>query len=439
MLSIKKLTLGFFILIILIFAYGLVHLFSLRFKTGDVYPPYSSLRSDPLGTRGLYESLVNLNISSVNRNYLPLSQVQFKEHTTFFYIGVPVFDFKSVPEEFANAVDQLTEEGGRFVMAFLPVNKKPCISTQDSEVLEEEGKEKESQQEEVKTNRAESSETKKAGSNSEKSEAQDKPFQKPNGSMPYIKTVSLEDHWGVSFQYVEDSNLLNQAQRTKEFESNTLPSSITWHTALYFDDLKGPWKVIYRRDGHPVIIEKPFKRGKLLLSADSYLFSNEALRSERYPDLLARLIGPNFHVVFDETHFGIYKVPGIAGLIRNYGFHWFFLAVVLLFILYIWKNSVHFVPPLDNGDGDVNDVSSGRDYTQGLTSLLRRNIPVKNVLRVSLEEWKKSLDLEERLKSEKIEEVINVIEMEETLSEQRGNPVKGYNTICKKLSEGNSK
>jgi hypothetical protein len=368
-----------------------------------------------------------------------LSQLQFKEHTTFFYLGVPAFDFKSVPEEFANAVDQLTEEGGRFVMTFLPVNKKPCISAEDGEILEEDGSAKESQQEDVKTNKAKSSDQKKTGPKSEKSEAKEKPFQKPDGSIPYIKTVSLEDHWGVSFQYDEDGNLLVPAQRTEEFAGSTLPSSITWHTTLYFDDLKGPWKVLYRSDGHPVIIEKPYKRGKLLLSADSYLFSNEALRSERYPDLLARLIGPNFHVVFDEAHFGIYKVPGIAGLIRSYGFHWFFLAVGLLFILYIWKNSAHFVPPLDSGDGDVNDVSSGRDYAQGLTSLLRRNITAKNVLRVSLEEWKKSLDLERRLQSEKIEEVINVIDMEEALSQQRRNPVKGYNTICKKLSEGNSK
>lgn len=425
-------------MILLIFAYGLVHLFLLRFETGDMYPPYSSLRSDPLGTRGLYESLVNLNISSVNRNYLPLSQIQFKEYTTFFYLGMRVFELQSVPEEFAKAVDQLTERGGRFVMTFLPVNKKPCISAQDSEDLEE-GKEKERQQEEVKTAKAESSEQKKAGSNSEKSEVKDKPFQKSNGSMPYIKTVSLKDHWGVSFQYDEDSDVPNQAQRAAEFESNTLPSPITWHSNLYFDDLKGPWKVIYHRDGHPVIIERPFKHGKILLCADSYLFSNEALRSERYPSLLIRLIGANFHVVFDEAHFGIYNVPGIAGLIRNYGFHWFFLAIALLFLLFVWKNSVHFVPPLDNNDGDGYDVSSGRDYIQGLTSLLRRNIPVKNVLRISLEEWKKSFDLKEKLQSEKIEEIANIIEMEEAMSEQRGNPVKGYKTICKKLSEGNSK
>ena len=39
------------------FAIGLFQLFRLRFAVGDVYPEYSSLRSDPVGTMAFYESL----------------------------------------------------------------------------------------------------------------------------------------------------------------------------------------------------------------------------------------------------------------------------------------------------------------------------------------------------------------------------------------------
>ena len=35
-------------------------LFELRFAAGDVYPRYSSLRSDPVGVRALYDSLARL-------------------------------------------------------------------------------------------------------------------------------------------------------------------------------------------------------------------------------------------------------------------------------------------------------------------------------------------------------------------------------------------
>jgi hypothetical protein len=49
-------------LLLIAFLSGVGHLFVLRFQTGDVYPAYSSLRSDPLGARVFYESLENLMI-----------------------------------------------------------------------------------------------------------------------------------------------------------------------------------------------------------------------------------------------------------------------------------------------------------------------------------------------------------------------------------------
>ena len=36
--------------------YGIAHLFALRYEKGDVYPPYSTLRADPLGAKGLYDA-----------------------------------------------------------------------------------------------------------------------------------------------------------------------------------------------------------------------------------------------------------------------------------------------------------------------------------------------------------------------------------------------
>ena len=43
----------------------------------------------------------------------------------------------------------------------------------------------------------------------------------------------------------------------------------------------------------PVVIERQYGNGSIVLVADSFLVSNEALRSERHPRLLARLFaGP---------------------------------------------------------------------------------------------------------------------------------------------------
>ena len=38
-------------------AWGLEQVVVSPLETGDVYPPYSSLRTDPLGAKALYESL----------------------------------------------------------------------------------------------------------------------------------------------------------------------------------------------------------------------------------------------------------------------------------------------------------------------------------------------------------------------------------------------
>src|SRR5689334_15100726 len=40
-----------------LFALGLLRLFQERFETGDIYPRYSTWRSDPFGCRALFESL----------------------------------------------------------------------------------------------------------------------------------------------------------------------------------------------------------------------------------------------------------------------------------------------------------------------------------------------------------------------------------------------
>ena len=40
-----------------LFFYGVIELLIARFEAGDVYPPYSSYRSDPLGSRAFYEGL----------------------------------------------------------------------------------------------------------------------------------------------------------------------------------------------------------------------------------------------------------------------------------------------------------------------------------------------------------------------------------------------
>ncbi|MGD8493987.1 MAG: hypothetical protein PVH44_10295, partial [Desulfobacterales bacterium] len=65
-----------FVVIFLGFVLGVIQLFLLRFEAGDVYPAYSTLRSDPLGGRAFYRGLENLRNTSIERNYRQLGNLE---------------------------------------------------------------------------------------------------------------------------------------------------------------------------------------------------------------------------------------------------------------------------------------------------------------------------------------------------------------------------
>ena len=72
----------------ILFAVGLTQLFLLRFEAGNVYPLYSSLRSDPMGTRVLFHGYDRLSSDTVERNYRPWQHIKLNEKTTMMIIGV---------------------------------------------------------------------------------------------------------------------------------------------------------------------------------------------------------------------------------------------------------------------------------------------------------------------------------------------------------------
>ena len=378
-------------LLLLFFAVGVAHLFILRFETGDVYPAYSSLRSDPLGTRALYESLENIDRVAVHRNFDLLKSLTFEPRTTYFFLGTSVGEFDSVPKEMLEIFDRLTRSGARLVLSFLPVTKKLEPETKKYAV-------------------------EKKGSANHK---------------------SLKKYWGIGVAFKEYLPVKDDKHLSVEATSNRrgLPSSISWHTNLYFNLFNDDWQILYSYEGLPLIVERTYGKGSILMCADSFFVSNEALWSERHPQLLVWLIGGNSQIIFDETHLGIYKQPSVAQLIRRYRFHWFFIALVVLAILFIWKSVAYFVPPLENDVPNGVDLVSGKDYNQGLIALLRRNIARHQILQICANEWKQSFQKSKRIREVTVERLRALVEVGSTGSNKRRNPVKDYREISKLISE----
>ena len=389
------------VLLLIAFLFGLGHLFVLRFRTGDVYPAYSSLRSDPLGTRVLYESLENLGDITLQRNYRLLHSLKPGPDTTFFYLGTAADGYDPVPQELIEVFDRLTQSGGRLVVSFLPINKK-------HEKKAKLKKEPESQKVEAVEGRNKS---------------------KKN------TLISIKKHWGIGFEFNQNLAVKDGSYLTLDAVSNRrdLPPVISWHSNLYFDLLDKSWQVLYASEGHPVMIERRFGKGSLVLSADSFFISNEALRSERQPQLLVWLLGRNSKIIFDEAHFGIYKQPSVAALLRHYRFHWVFLVLAVMALLFVWKNAVYFVPPRKDDIPSGADVLSDKDYTRGLIAMLRRNIPGNEILQVCGQEWERTFKKDKRVQSAVFGRVKEILRTQALSSKKRMDAVPGYRKISRTI------
>jgi hypothetical protein len=383
------------------FLFGVGHLFVLRFQSGDVYPAYSSLRSDPLGTRVLYESLENLGDLTLGRNYRFLHSLKPEPGTTFFYLGTSADDYYPAPRELIEVFDRLAESGGRLVMSFLPLNRKHPKKTKVK-------KEPESQ----KVEKVECRETLKKNSQ-----------------------ISLKKNWGIGFEFNQNLPVKDGSYLALDAVSNRpdLPPVISWHSNLYFDLLDKSWQVLYSSDGHPVMIERPFGKGSLVLCADSFFISNEALQSERQPQLLVWLLGHNSRILFDEAHFGIYKQPSVAALLKHYRFHRVLWVLAVMALLFVWKNTFYFVPPRNDDVPSGADVVSDKDYTRGLIAMLRRNIPGSQILQVCGQEWERTFKNDKRVQAEAFERVKEILRTQAPSSKKRMDAVNGYRKISRTI------
>jgi hypothetical protein len=357
-----------------LFFLGLGHLFMLRFQTGDIYPPYSSLRADPLGTMALYESLANIDSVQVRRHYESVARIQSGHDLTLFYLGSPAASFFSEThhqsDDLVKQLRRLAITGARVVMSFTPPQR-----------------------------------TSKPEKNVPKDDADD--ADNPKQPCAEIKQPDdasiLKQLQNVTLKYDSQLEKSPGAYLTPAYLTSGLPHSdkVPWHSAWYFDVDASSWQVIYSIDNRPVMIEHPFGDGTIILLTDTFLLSNEALRSQRHPRFLAWLMGPNSQAVFDEAHLGMRKKPGVVALARQNRLHWPIGGIILLALLFIWKNAMPLTPPPTDGLTSSSQVYTPLDYTGGLISLLDRHIGKRQIMKIYVDEWLQSLPRNQALPASK--------------------------------------
>jgi len=178
-----------------------------------------------------------------------------------------------------------------------------------------------------------------------------------------------------------------------------------------------------------VIIERSFGSGSLVFSADSFFVSNEALRVERSPRLLARLFDGPPEVIFDEEHHHVRDEPGMATLARKYRLQGVAAGLVLLTALFLWKNSVRFLPAQKSG-ADESGIVAGKESSEGFVNLLRRTVKPSEILGICVGEWRKAYPNRPR----EIAKIDEIFGQEQARTSRERNAVTAYQAICRSLT-----
>jgi len=261
------------------------------------------------------------------------------------------------------------------------------------------------------------------------------PTIQPGDEFADMRKISIRDRWNLSFDYAElsktEDNKIIPATATRRDADSALPAGISIHTSLFFGSRDPSWRILYAHgrgtNQQAVVIERAMGKGSIVLSADSFHFSNEALRREREPALLAWFVGPAREVVFDETHLGVQENPGVATLARKYRLGGVFAALLILAGLFIWKNSTSFMPPYEEEMArERGEQIEGRDSAAGFINLLRRNIPPADLMKVCLEQWNAHFAHARKPSEAKLEAMQKIIDAENALEPGQRNPVRTY-------------
>ena len=311
-------------------------LIALRLGSGDSYPPYSTMRYDPLGSALLFDALSRIDGIEVARNFVPPTQMIGGSDSTIIFLG-SWGRWGWQPNSDAMHL-QYARDGARVIIGFR--HEEPS----DTPVF----------------HRLHS----------------DTPSQ---DTRPYYRSI-LE----VGTVY---------ATKNERRTSWAIPAdpyrnadSIPCYTALTFESFTADWTVLYRRDGKPVVLERRYGKGSVVLCAPAFLFTNESLNKQPHAEFLATLIGPTRQVIFDEYHFGVTHTENIAMIALRHGLGFPALGLVALALLFIWRNATSLVPRITGHTADY--TAAGFDTAEGIVSLLRKNIAIGGLPAAIDAEWK---------------------------------------------------
>lgn len=382
--------------VVLLAGAGFYAVLSARFDIGEGYPNYSTLRADPLGARAIYESLGRLPQMKSVRSFELLDKLNGKPGETLFLLNVHARTFNKDGDELdGKQVEKWAASGGRVVITI-----DPKVSLSRSQRLFDEAW-REVEDEQKASDGSDKKEKKKDGVTPKKDDGK-----KDGKNRHKDSKVALADALHIKLKEREFT-LTDKGGSTLDLAKDVplSPSDVPlWFSNVSLEDgsmteddqavaktEKSPWRVVALRGKRAMIMERKLGTGSVVICTDSFFASNEALWNDPKAKFISWLVGDARRVIFDETHFGssIGDEDSLMTLARRYGMHGLFIGGLLLFALYVWRNSASLVPPDESRDlGHWRaDAIAGMSATSGLEGMLSRGISRKQILKRCFETW----------------------------------------------------
>lgn len=428
--------------VLILFSYAVIRLLMLRYERGDIYPAYSTLRADPLGARIFYEALGVTDNFQVERGFVSLHRALAAKPDAIFYLGLTANELASFSKTEVATLNDYVRNGGRVVITLPPempsesakketpasnqpnkseIKKDDKSSTPPSSEASDNTQPTEPQTQQEKHERDEFQKEQDSESESEK-----------RGQFPAKYERSLAALWGFGWDQVSSNDDEQKTARKSDTPPDRQVSEssdvfalrattggpeykVPWKSALYFVRLEPDWEIIYYAKDKPVLIQRHWGKGEVLVATDSYFISNEALRNDRRPILLSFIAGLSGHLLFDEVHLGTQEQEGVMVLAQRFRLEGYLCGMIFVAALFLWRNSIPLVPPrVASAHTSLGGAVSGKDSRSGLVNLLRRNIAMPELLKICLTEWKRGITPKRRHLYPKIVQMESVLAASDT-------------------------
>jgi hypothetical protein len=310
-----------------VFLWGVIGLFNRQFASGELYPEFSTMRTDGMGARLLFDSLGKLPGITVERSFLPFEFLP-RDGATLVLLGMKPMQVDWNYALFLGPVERMAARGNRVVVAMWidPDGSRPTQADLDHP---EEPKAKDAKQ-------------------------------KPKAATP--QDPPIRTMWKVSLKIDSDAK-------------NPHP--------LYFGQAEG-WRVREQIGSKILAIERDFGKGSVVLMAESSDFTNQSAVALDRLRQVAEALGGYRRIVFDEEHLGIAESGSVVGLARQFRLMGLAIGLALSAVLFIWRSASSFPPPEPARAGER---SIGRTSQAGLLTLLKRHIPPAQLAAVCWREW----------------------------------------------------